>query len=340
MQRGPKNWFALLILEGLFLLALSLAVAKAESGLFGASGQTFGGRFVWSDEVIYRNWRIQKHAVIGHYRLIDPQDRLHARGSIEHCLAELEEVKQTETLAPLPREMVIVVHGLGASRQWMNSLSKYLEEKGGLAVVNVGYPSTKGEIGDHARSLASVIRHLEGVETINFVAHSMGNIVIRHYLSDLKSLPAPEQLEITYKRFVMIAPPNHGAVVADKLGDRKFVQMFGGEAVEQLAPSKGWRSLEKCLATPSFEFGIVVGGIGDDEGYLDAVPGDDDTLLSVATSKLAGAADFVQIRGIHQTLPRNEQVQQVTLRFLQTGAFLPSGRRHPIVAAEGLVRPR
>ena len=38
-----------------------------------AGAPTLGGGFVWSDEVIYDDWRIQKHAVIGHYRLIDPQ---------------------------------------------------------------------------------------------------------------------------------------------------------------------------------------------------------------------------------------------------------------------------
>ena len=64
-----------------------------------------------------------------------------------------------------------------------------------------------------------------------------------------------------------------------------------------------------------------------------------DMLLSVATSKLAGASDFVQVKGIHQTLPKNEQVQQYAVRYLQTGAFLPSGRRYPI-ATEDPLPPR
>jgi hypothetical protein len=130
----------------------------------------------------------------------------------------------------------------------------------------------------------------------------------------------------------MLAPPNHGAQAADKFANHRLAQLLGGEAVKQLAPSRGWITLEPKLATPSFEFGILVGGTGDDEGYLEAIPGDDDMLLSVETSKLAGASDFVQVKGIHQTLPKEEQVQQYTLRFLQTGAFLPSGRRYPITA--------
>ncbi len=328
------NWLAILILEGLFLLLLSYSTAKAEpAGLLGFGNKTLGGVLMFSDEVVYQNWRIQKHALIGHYRLIDPDDDRHARGTFEHCLEELEKIKVEEKLALMPKEVVIVMHGLGATRKWMNGLADYLEEEGGLTVVNVCYPSTMGEVGDHANTLTNVIKHLDGVESISFVAHSMGNIVIRHCLNDLASLPPSEQPNITYGRFVMIAPPNHGAEVADKVTDlkiAKLAEMFAGKAVNQLAPSKGWPSIEKRLATPNFEFGILVGGRGDGEGYLDSIPGDDDMLLSVETSKLAGASDFAQVKGVHQTLPRNEQVQSYTLRFLETGAFMPSGRRTPI----------
>ena len=329
------NWIALLVLECLFLLLLSYSTAKAEpgGGLLGFGNKTLGGVLMFSDEVVYQDWRIQKHALIGHYRLIDPDNDRHTRGSFEHCLEELEKIKVEKKLALMPKEVVIVMHGLGATRQWMNGLEEYLEEEGGLTVVNVGYPSTMGEIGEHANTLASVIKHLDGVETISFVAHSMGNIVIRHCLNDLAMLPPSEQPEITYKRFVMIAPPNHGAEIADTVANAhlsNIAEIVAGEAVNQLAPSKGWPSIEKRLATPNFEFGILVGGRGDNEGYLDSIPGDDDMLLSKATCKLAGASDFAQVKGVHQTLPRNEQVQSYTLRFLDTGAFMPSGRRSPI----------
>jgi len=336
-KKSGINWLAIFVLEGLFLLLLSYSTARAEAGLFGLGGKTLGGPMTFSDEVVYQNWRIQKHAIIGHHRLIDPDNNRYARGSFEHCLEELEKIKVKEQLAPLPKEVVIVMHGLGAFRQYMDPLSNYLEEQGGLKVVNVGYPSTMGDMGEHAQTLTNVIKHLDGVESISFVAHSMGNIVIRHCLNDLAQLPASEQPEITYKRFVMIAPPNHGATIGDKLAKRNLGQvaeMVAGEAVAQLAPGKGWPTLEKRLATPDFEFGVLVGGRGDGEGYLDSIPGDDDMLLSIETSKLAGASDFAQVKGIHQTLPKNEQVQSYVLRFLETGAFMPSGRKYPIKRAD------
>ena len=332
MRRKPKKWLAVIVIESLFVFSLLYSAAAAESGglLGGIGTRTLGGRFTWSDEVVYQGWRIQKSAVIGHYRILTPKDRRYTFGSLEHCLAELEKVKVEKKLSPLPKKVVLVVHGLGASRQWMDQLSDYLEEEGGLKVVNVGYPSTLKDISEHSKSLTSVIQHLEGVETISFVAHSMGNIVIRHCLNDMASLPVDQQPEISYDRFVMIAPPNHGATAADKLGNTKLAQFFGGEAVNQLAPSKGWQTLEQRLAVPNFEFGIIVGGTGDDEGYLPGIPGDDDMLLSVETSKLVGAIDFAQVKGIHQTLPKNEQVQQYTLRFLQKGYFVSPRAKRPI----------
>ncbi|MCH2115825.1 MAG: alpha/beta hydrolase [Pirellulales bacterium] len=339
MRRASTNWLALILLEGLFLILLSYSHANSGQGFFDIGSKTLGGRMIFSDEVVYHGWRIQKNSLLGHYRLLEPDDSRYTFGSLEHCLEELEKVKIEKELPPMPEEVVIVVHGLGAYRHWMNPLSEFLAEEGGFVVINVGYPSTKGEIGEHAASLMSVIQHLDGVEKINFVAHSMGNIVIRHCLNDLASLPVSQQPDITYGRFVMLAPPNHGATAAEKLADNKLAQIFGGDAVQQLAPNVGWPNLEKQLATPNFEFGIIVGGVGDDEGYLAGIPGDDDMLLSVETSKLAGASDFAQVKGIHQTLPKNEQVQQYVLRFLQTGAFMPSGRRYPIDAVESPTIP-
>ena len=157
MRRAHTNWLALVVLESLFLLVLSYSAARAEPGLFGIGTRTLGGRFTWSDEAVYQDWRVQKSAVIGHHRLIDPNDRRYTFGTLEHCLEELEKVKVAKKLPPFPREVVIVVHGLGASRQWMNELSDYLSEEGNFSVVNVGYPSTMGEIGEYARSMRSVI---------------------------------------------------------------------------------------------------------------------------------------------------------------------------------------
>ncbi|BBO34049.1 hypothetical protein [Lacipirellula parvula] len=310
------------------------ARAQERGGLFANGTPTLGGIAVWSDEVVDHNWRIQKHAVIGHYRLIDPSDRRQAFGTFDTCLAKLNEVKKAENFPPNPKEVVIVLHGLGASRQFMEGLAQYIEENGNLATINVGYPSTMEDIDAYAASLDSVIRHLDGVEQVSFVAHSMGNIVIRRLLANYERLEPAMRPPVEFKRMVMISPPNHGAEIADQFADSKLVQMVAGKPLEQLAPSKGWPELEKQLVTPNFEFGIIAGGQGDGEGYLDAIPGDDDGLLSIDTMKLAGATDFIQTNGIHQMMPKFKEVRAATLNFLLHGYFVSPQAMHPVVAAK------
>jgi pimeloyl-ACP methyl ester carboxylesterase len=306
--------------------------AQREGGLFSGGVPTLGDGFVWSDELWYHDWVIEKHAVIGHYRLVDPKGRRHAFGSYDTCLAKLNEIKKETPFPPLPKHVVIVMHGLGAPPKFMEGMVDYFRETGNLAAINIGYPSTMEDIDAYAASLDSVIRNLEGVESVSFVAHSMGNIVIRRYLANLERLTPEMRPPVKYNRMVMISPPNHGAELADQFADNKLAEMAAGKPLEQLAPSRGWPELEKQLVTPNFEFGIIVGGKGDDEGYLDSIPGDDDMLLSIATSKLAGATDYIQIGGVHQLMPKYKEVRAAALNYLQHGYFVSPEARQPIAA--------
>ena len=94
-----------------------------------------------------------------------------------------------------------------------------------------------------------------------------------------------------------------------------------GHAVEPLAPHNGWPALEEQLAVPKFQFGVLVGGRGDDMGYLPRRPGDDDGLLSIETQRLEGTTDYMQIKGLHQFMPQYAAVQEATLSFLLNGKF-------------------
>ena len=48
---------------------------------------TLGGKQFWSDELFFRGWRIQRHAVTEHHRLLDPDDRRHGWGGPSAILA-------------------------------------------------------------------------------------------------------------------------------------------------------------------------------------------------------------------------------------------------------------
>lgn len=310
---------------GLFLVSLILlgnlagAACAGDCLLLELGSQTMGGPISWTDEIIHGDWRIQRCESLGYYRLLDPHERRITAGTIERCYRELQRRRNLGEIPPLPSHVVILLHGLAGSRDVMEGLGRYLEEHGGYTIINFGYASTRGPIQKQAVALESVLRNLDGVEEVSFVGHSQGNIVVRHLLFKLNVQGNPPP--ITFRRMVMISPPNHGAEIADSVGQLRFFKLILGDIVNQFAPSIGWPLLERQLATPAFPFGIIAGGRGDSTGYLPRVSGDDDGLLSIQTQMLDGSSDFLQTGGLHQLMPRYRSVREATLGFLQHGHF-------------------
>jgi pimeloyl-ACP methyl ester carboxylesterase len=306
--------------------------APADGGREVVPMPTLGGNQFWGDELFFHDWRIQRKALSKHYRLLDGSNLRHASGTLAQCCTVLDQIKQERNLQPMRGSAVILLHGIGDSRAMMNSLGRYLEEKGGYQVCNVSYPSTRQEIAEHAKGLGSIVDHLDGIDRIDFVGYSLGNIVIRHYFADQLKRNGGKA-DPRFKRMVMIGPPNHGSELATSLGDNKLFELLLGKAGQQLGHLWAWEA--SGLATPPMEFGIVAGGCGDDRGFNPLLPGDDDGVVTVASTRLAGASDFILVPALHALLPREGKVHQYVLRFLQYGCFVAPDRRKPLGKDEG-----
>jgi pimeloyl-ACP methyl ester carboxylesterase len=290
--------------------------------------KTMGGQIFWADELVYFGWRIQRNTFTGHCRLLDENKRRRTSGTFEHCSAKLEEIKRQEKLPPMKGKAVLVLAGLGDPRAIAGDMTGFLHDRGGFMAACVAYPSLFDDIGQHAKSLDSVIRHLDGIEEIDFVGHSMGNIVIRRYLGDQTDAAHGKQPDRRIKRIVMLGPPNQGAELAEKLGDnRAFMAVFGASG-QQLG--KRWNELKPTLATPQCEFGIIAGGRGEDHGYNPLLPGDNDGIVTVASTRLAGARDFLLVNEVHFSLFHSANVQARVLEFLKHGCFVSEAKRQPI----------
>lgn len=280
---------------------------------------TLGGMQLWADELLFHRWRIQRHAVDGHYRLLDGNSLRYASGSFEHCLAALELIKRRNDLRPMQGKAVILLHGLGHTRASMVPLANYLEEQGGYVVLNVGYPSTRASIADHAASLARIMANLDQIDEVNFVAHSLGNIVIRRYLADQTDPAAGRWPDRRIRRFVMLGPPNQGSLAAHALADNPLFAAVFGPSGQELG--RNWVWLESTLAVPRCEFGIIAGGLNNALGFSPLLPGDDDGVVTVESTRLQGAKDFLLVPVLHLLLIYDRRVQECTLRFLKTGRF-------------------
>jgi hypothetical protein len=179
------------------------------------------------------------------------------------------------------------------------------------------------------------------------VGHSLGNIVARKYLSGAegKAGHLPDE-RIT--RVVMLAPPNHGSRIAASLKDNSLFRFLDGQAGQELGLQ--WNDFEDELAMPDIEFGIIAGGRGGrfgrgDEtredgkstpksGYNPWLPDDNDGTVTVSSTRLAGARDFVVLPVLHSFIMNDKTVLEYTLRFLHYGHFISAQKRCPIEAVE------
>jgi hypothetical protein len=106
-------------------------------------------------------------------------------------------------------------------------------------------------------------------------------------------------------------------------------QAVAGQPGSQLG--HGWADLATHLATPACEFGIIAGGLGNARGYNPLLGEDNDMVISVKGTRLAGAADFAVVPAIHTFIKDDPKVQEYTLRFLEQGYFIARDKRQPIL---------
>ncbi|HWA98319.1 MAG TPA: alpha/beta hydrolase [Pirellulales bacterium] len=291
--------------------------------------QTFGGAQLWADELVYGHWRIQRSALSGNYRLLDSNECRRACGSFEDCQQALDAAKVSESLSSGHRRVIVLLHGLWGWRQHMGPMHRYLQRRLDADVISVGYPSSRGDLNSHAASLAKVIDHLQGVEQLDFVAHSMGNVVLRCWLMNEYESQRADRPQIG--RIVMLGPPNNGSAAARFWHGgpaSRLAILVAGRSARQLGP--GWSTVVDRLATPACEFGVIAGGLNDDEGFSPRLPGDDDGVVEVETTRLAGARDFLLLPVWHPLMMMHPQVQESTLRFLEQGCFISEEARVPI----------
>ena len=299
---------------------------KTLSRSIGNNWKTLGGKQFWTDIHHCGGWRIQENAVSGHYRLLDNENRRHHSGTFEDCLAQKNELLNSGKIVPHQGRVVIVLHGLIRTTGSMRRLAQYLRDESDFAAIDFEYASTRRPVAYHADALAKVIDSLgPDVTEISFVAHSMGNIVVRHFLADTKN----RDFDRKFGRMVMIGPPNQGSRMATMLRWSFLFKVIAGPAGIQLGA--GWEKLEPHLVAPPFEFGIIAGGQSDRQKLSNFfLNGKDDFTVSVEETRLAGASDFMVQPLLHATMMSQPVTLKATLNFLEHGYFESPETRQPI----------
>lgn len=206
---------------------------------------------------------------------------------------------------------VILLHGLARSDNSMEKLADSLSKEN-FRTVNVDYPSRDYPIEVLAEeTIAPALEKCSDEKGINFVTHSLGGVLVRHYLSN-HEIPNLE-------RVVMLGPPNQGSEVVDKLKKFPGFHFINGDAGMQLGT--GELSIPNKLGKAEFDVGIIAGTSSINWILSWIIPGSDDGKVSVERTKLEGMNDHIEMEVTHPFMMKNEEVIDQVLYYLKNGIF-------------------
>lgn len=211
----------------------------------------------------------------------------------------------------IDKELVVLMHGLGRSNTAMWKLASRLEDAG-YFVVRVGYRSFQQTPEQILESITAQINACctKHKHAVHFVGHSLGGLLTRAYLQNNKV----DHLG----RVVLLASPNHGTEVVDQYRERWWMKFAGPMA---MALGTDENSFPHSLEPPYYPVGVIA-GINGDEDNDKILPGKDDGLVTVESTKLQGMTDFIIIESGHSLMRYNEEVAKQTIAFIKYEKFL------------------
>lgn len=227
--------------------------------------------------------------------------------------AIMENLKAKLTQIDTDSEAIILLHGLSRTGRSMNKASRRLAEFG-YKMINLDYPSRHHDIRFLAlKYIGQALSECdsEKVKRIHFMTHSLGGILVRYYLS----INTIEKLG----RVVMLAPPNQGSEIVDKLGAWRLFKVFNGLAGLQLGTDLA--SVPNNLGVLNFQAGIIAGDKTINPFLSLLIPGANDGKVSVNRSQAEGMRDFIVVPSPHPFIMQSDYVIQQALYFIQKGQF-------------------
>ncbi len=286
----------------------------ASKSRFNIPIKTTGGTQVWTDHAFRHGYRIQQHALTGHFRLLDSSNVRRGWGTEQQCLNTLDDIIPKPATPSAPQHVAVLLHGLMRTAHSMKPLEAELKKIDVDHSIRFSYASTQFSIANHSSALRKILEDQPANTQFSFAGHSMGNIVVRHLVGELQRDKDPKNILPRCRSMVMLGPPNQGASIARRLAPTKLYGLVTGKGGLELGPE--WEDFVKQLATPPFPFAIVAGDVSANTIQNPLVDGDGDFVVSLDEAKLDGSEEFHTLPVLHSFLMSDEKAMKLTTEFI------------------------
>ena len=147
---------------------------------------------------------------------------------------------------------------------------------------------------------------------LHIVTHSMGGLVARALIAATRpSRPG---------RVVMLAPPHGGSELADLLVRLRLAPLVLGGSGRHLTTRRAGTD-EAALGAVDYPLGIIAGDRALLPLPFDLLPRPHDGKVSIASTRIDGAADHLVLPVTHTLMVYDRRVIAAALAFLKTGRF-------------------
>lgn len=211
------------------------------------------------------------------------------------------------------RDAVLLLHGLWMNRLVMQYLSTSLQ-RAGFSTHTLAYRSMHGTLSEHRERLAHSLAELPE-ERVHLVGHSMGGVIAMDFLGHLERT-GNEGVGQRMGRTLLLGSPVVDCGAAREFGESAGGRLMLGESMTV------WREAFPLSVPPGREVAAIAGTeqLGLAQLFVN-IPGDNDGVVSIAETRLAGLADHIVLPVSHTGMLFSSAVADQCAAFLKNGRF-------------------